>query len=130
MIIAHGKIENELRTGFSLKYKRFSSFIDSGILWDNVVTTVNNPRLMENIKFCNDVMKIPPVKPFLLANKLESYPMNKEDNQAVGAIFGFIFKDIFGYKNQESMSCRINTIKTASRFFDEPIDSKIEFEEV
>ena len=130
MIIAYRKIERELRTGFAPKYKRFSGFIDSGVLWDNVVTTVNNSHLMENIKFCNDVMKIPPAKHFLLANKLENYPMTKEDNQAVGAIFGFIFKDIFGYKNQESMSCRINTIKTASRFFDEPIDNKIEFEEV
>ena len=130
MIIAHGKIEKELLTGFAPKHKRFSGFIDSGVLWDKVIYTVNDSHLMENIKFCNDVMKIPPVKPFLLANNLENYPMSKEDNQAVGAIFGFIFKDVFGYKNQESMSCRINTIKTASRFFDEPIDSKIEFEEV
>ena len=129
MIIAHGKIEKELRTGFATKYKRFSGFIDSGVLWDKVIYTVNDSRLMENIKFCNYVMKIPPVKPFLLVNKLENYPMSKEDNQAVGAIFGFIFKDVFGYKNQESMSCRINTIKTASRFFDEPSDNKIEFEE-
>jgi len=109
MIIAHGKIERELRTGFAPKYKRFSGFIDSGVLWDNVVTTVNNPRLMENIKFCNDVMKIPPAKPFLLANKLENYPMTKEDNQAFGAIFGLYLKIYLDIKIKKV--CRVELIQ-------------------
>lgn len=44
---------------------------------------------------------------FSVSEQIGKY-LGKEDNQAVGAIFGFIFKDVFGYKNQV---CRAELIQ-------------------
>lgn len=124
MIITGKDIERELYTNFSTKYRRFSGFIDSGYLWDLVIKTINDVELMKNIIFCNDIMKIPPVKVFVLAQKPALPELKNPEKQAVGAVFGFIFKDIFGYTEQESVSCVVNTIKTASRFYN-PIEEVI-----
>jgi hypothetical protein len=117
MIITVKEIERELRANFSTKYRRFSGFIDSGYLWDLVIKTINDAELMKNIKFCNDIMKIPPIKVFVLAQNPALPDLKNPEKQAVGAVFGFIFKDIFGYTEQESVSCVVNTIKTATRFY-------------
>lgn len=117
MIITCQYIEKELHTNFARKYRRFAGFVDSGYLWDLIITTINDAELMRNIKFCNDVMQIPPVKVFVLAQRATLPELSNSDKQSIGAVFGFIFKDVFGYKNQESISCVVNTIKTASRFY-------------
>ena len=110
------EIERKIRYKFPTAYKRFASFIDSGYLWDSVVDVINNAEIMKNIIFCNDVMKIPPVKThiMILGNSLRE--LDNNEKQALGAIYGFIFKEIFGYSKQESVSCVINTVKTATRF--------------
>lgn len=124
MIITGRQIENELHTNFSRKYRRFASFIDSGYLWDLVIKTINDAELMKNIKFCNDIMKIPPIKVFVLAQNPALVGLENSEKQALGAVFGFIFKDVFGYTEQESVSCVVNTIKTASRFYN-PVEGVI-----
>ena len=122
IIITCRKIESELYAGFASKYRRFSSFIDSGLLWDLVLQTIRNAEMMRNIKFCNDIMKIPPVKTFVLIHKSQLNDLTNEEKQSIGAVFGFVFKDVFGYTEQESVSCVINTIKTATRFYFEKED--------
>lgn len=117
MIITCQHIERELRTNFAGKYRRFAGFIDSGYLWDLVIKTINDIELMRNIKFCNDIMQIPPIKVFVLAQRPALPELNNSEKQSVGAVFGFIFKDVFGYTDQESVSCVVNTIKTATRFY-------------
>ncbi|WP_427113843.1 hypothetical protein [Megasphaera sueciensis] len=109
-------IARTLEKQFSSKYRRFSGFVNGGVLWDKCMEAINNPQLMTHIKFCNDVMKIPPVKTFLMAMHLTAEDFTKTDRQALGAIFGFIFKDIWKYSDQKRVSCRICGIQTASLF--------------
>lgn len=124
MVISCAKIEQELRNDFSTRYRRFSSFVDNGDLWDRIIDTVRDVELMKNIVFCNDVMKIPPVKTFIMAQKTPLKDLENDEKQAIGAFFGFIFKDVFKYTGQESVSCVVNTVKTATRFC-EPKDKLI-----
>lgn len=48
--------------------------------------------------------------------KLTDYPMQTGDNQAVGAFWGFIFKEKLGYRQQRRQACRISRFRTASVF--------------
>lgn len=57
----------EMKKAFAHKYARFAGFVDSGNLWNLCEETLNDEELMDHIRFCNDVMKIPPIKVFLLA---------------------------------------------------------------
>lgn len=68
--------------------------------------------MLGNIRFCNDVLRIAPVKTFLIAMKLTDYPMQTGDNQAVGVIF----KEKLGYRTQHRQACHISTFRTASVF--------------
>ncbi len=110
-------MNEKLKTEFAQKYVRFAGFIDSGFLWDQCVKALDNQELMEHIRFCNDVMRIPPIKVFILAmhlEKNEELAHSREARQAIGAVFAFVFKDLWGYKNPIRVSCRINGIQTAS----------------
>lgn len=116
MTITGKEIERVFRADFPKRYKRFSGFIDSGDLWDRFNATIHDDQLMRNIKFCNDVMLIPPVKVFIMAQKTALHGLKNTEKQTIGAAFGFVFKDIFGYTVQEKVSCVVNTVKSASRF--------------
>ena len=116
MFIAVQEIEKKLYSGFAVKYRRFANFVDSGPLWTLLLGTVRNAAFMSSIKFCNDFLKIPPVKAFIAIHEQTLGPLSNEDKQSIGAVFGFIFKDIYGYKEQETVSCLINTVRTATRF--------------
>lgn len=107
--------EDELRSQFKKRYLRFSRFIDSE-LWDQCMAAVEDRKLLGHIRFCNDVLKIAPVKTFLIARSLTAYPLTAEDNQALGAFWGFIFKEKLGYRTQERRACRVNSFRTASIF--------------
>jgi len=129
MVFTYQNIERELRTNFARKYRRFAGFIDSGDLWDRVIKTINDTELMRNIKFCNDIMQIPPIKVFVMAQGPTLPKLSNSEKQSVGAVFGFIFKDVFGYTKQMSVSCVINTIKTATRFYNADEDIGVMEEE-
>lgn len=116
MTITGREIERVFRAEFPAKYRRFAGFIDSGELWDRFNATIHDDQLMRNIKFCNDVMLIPPVKVFIMAQKTTLHDLENTEKQTIGAAFGFVFKDIFGYTSQEKVSCVVNTVKSASRF--------------
>lgn len=116
MIITGREIERVFRADFPNKYKRFAGFIDSGDLWDRFSAVIHDVELMRNIKFCNDVLLIPPVKVFILAQQTALHDLENTEKQTLGAAFGYIFKFIFGYTGQEKVSCVVNTVKSASRF--------------
>jgi len=105
-----------LEKQFSSKYRRFSGFVNGGVLWDKCMEAINDPQLMTHIKFCNDVMRIPPVKTFLMAKHLLNANLTTTDRQALGAVWGFIFKNVWKYSSQKRVSCRICGIQTASLF--------------
>lgn len=113
-------IINKINADFSGVYKPFSNFPNSGVLWDECIDTIKDAKLMNNIIFCNDILMIPPVKVFLAANQSINIVLPDEDKKAIGAFWGFVFKFVFNYKNQKSISVRINNVKSATYFFDAP----------
>lgn len=112
----------EIKKEFAHKYVRFAGFVDSGRLWDHCEATLDDKELMEHIQFCNDVMKIPPIKVFLLARNLaqdKEFADSPDKRQAVGAFFAFIFKELWGYKRTVRVSCSINGIKASTIYMKE-----------
>jgi hypothetical protein len=125
MLISTKKIEEELLADFSRRYKAFGDFVDSGEIWDLCKETIHDVKLMNHIIFCNDIHQIPPTNSFLKARKAnEMRELTELEKRSIGAFWGFVFKFVFGYRNQKSVAARVNTVKTASYFFDvaEPIE--------
>ena len=114
-------ILDSIEKGFASRYKPQSTIItEDGMLWKLIKKTVIDSELMNHIIFCNDVLKMPPVRVFLLihAEQLEGEELKDTEKQALGAVFGYIFKDFLKYKKQRSVSCRVNGCKTATYFLD------------
>ncbi|MCI9311410.1 MAG: hypothetical protein HFF51_09950 [Lawsonibacter sp.] len=112
-----GKVQQE----FPKKYHRFAAFVNSGPIWDEFCEVLQDKDLLSHIIFCNDVMLIPPVRTHLMISGYRSGPaagrkLEDEEKKALGAVYGFLFKEIFHYSQQESVSCVINTLKTATRY--------------
>ncbi len=120
MEIRSENIIKKINSDFSSVYKPFSNFPNSGFLWNECINAVHSAKLMNNIIFCNDVLQIPPVKVFLMANASISNVLSDEEKKSIGAFWGFVFKFVFGYKNQKSISVRVNNVKSATYFFDAP----------
>ena len=123
LVFTTRQIETAIYSGFAGKYRRFSKFVDSGNLWTLLLTTIRDAELMRNIKFCNDILMIPPVKVFITVHEASLGDLTNAESQSIGAFFGYLFKHVLGYTGQESVSCIINTIKTATRFYGD-IDTK------
>jgi len=112
-------IEDAIYEGFARTYKAFGDFINSGELWDLCIGAVRDVALMNNIIFCNDIHQIPPVNTFLKAYKADEMPdLAEMEKRSIGAFWGFVFKYVFGYRNQKSVAARVNTVKTATYFYD------------
>lgn len=122
MIVHANELEQRMRDEFPSKYRRFTALIDSGELWNGICAVMREPELLRNIRFCNDVMRIPPVKTHLMILASRGTPapaLTSEEKQSLGAAYGYLFKEVFGYRGQESCSCVIGTVKTAARY-DQP----------
>jgi len=109
------KIDKE----FTIKYKPFSKFKNSGWLWDMCVELVKNEDLFNKLIFANDVLKIPPVEVFVSINNTIT-DLTDYDKKALGAFWGFIFKFVFEYRNQRSKCITTKPIRTATYFYDRP----------
>ncbi|MDR1613039.1 MAG: hypothetical protein LBT97_09690 [Planctomycetota bacterium] len=109
-------IEKSLNSGFRSKYKAFVGFVDSEY-WNRCMFAVRDKSLLERIVFCNDVMEIPPAHTFLRAKPI-SADLQDFDKRGIGAFWGYVFKFVFGYRNQKSVTARVNTVRTATYFFD------------
>lgn len=119
MKISSSSIISKINSDFTSAYKPQSNFPGSGALWDECINTIKDAKLMNHIIFCNDVMKIPPVKTFLMANNSAIPPFSNEEKKAIGAFWGFVFKFAFGYTQQKN-DVPINTkgVKKAAYFYD------------
>ena len=125
MQICPSKILQEIDERFPKTYKAFGQFVDSGELWDACIATVQDAKLLGHIIFCNDIHQIPPVHTFLRANRTIRRDLSETEKRSVGAFWGFVFKFVFGYRNQKSVTARVNTVRTASYFFDAPEEIEI-----
>lgn len=119
MIINSEDMALRIYEEFPKVYKPFSKFVDSGELWDECINVIFDEDLMEKIIFCNDILKIPPVKVFMSVTTEIQEDLSDYEKKAVGAFWGFVFKNILNYKDQKSISIRINTIKSATYFFND-----------
>ena len=134
-VFSTAEITKRIEAEFTQKYKAFSNFPQSGKVWDECLAAVQDAKLMNNLVFCNDVLQIPPVKVFLLANTTIGGQLTDEEKKSIGAFWGFVFKFVFGYKNQKSVSVRVvdNNLKSATYFFDCPQELEVvpeKFEDV
>jgi len=120
MKISTFEIQKKIDERFAKTYKAFGEFVDSGELWDECIAAVGSVTLMGHIIFCNNIHQIPPVHTFLRANRNIRKDLSETEKRSVGAFWGFVFKFVLGYRNQKSVTARVNTIKTASYFFDAP----------
>lgn len=120
------QIENTIYTDFTHAYKPFSNFKNSGPLWDACIDYVNNSDLMNGMIFSNDILQIPPVKVFIAINK-QFNNLSDYEKKALGAFWGFVFKFVFNYRNQRSVSIINNTnnIKSATYYYDDSINIKV-----
>lgn len=85
---------------------------------------LQDEKLLENIKFANDVLKVPPIKTFVtyerdyLKKDIFNENMSANAKRGLGACFGYLYK--FVYKGYESAQTWFNDektgIKTASYY--------------
>lgn len=111
----------KINEDFAATYKNASKFVDSGALWDFCLETIKNPITMSNIVFAND-MGIPPVKSLITIYERKVQPTENFtalQSQCMGALMGFVFKFVLGYKEQkERVTVNQLGIKTATKFMD------------
>lgn len=112
-------IIEKINEEFTSVYRAASKFKNSGKIWDECINTIKDADLMNKIIFCNDVLEIPPTKVFLKSIDGLNGEFSDQEKQYIGSFWGFIFKNVFGYRKQKD-SVPINTkgIKKAAYFYD------------
>lgn len=118
MQITAEQIVEKIYNGFVSKYKAFGKFVDSSEYWDMCIDAVCDKTLLQHIIFCNDVLNNPPVHTFLRAkiDELNDKQLTEFEKRAVGAFWGYVFKFVFEYQFQKSVTAKVNSVRTASYF--------------
>lgn len=132
MIITVDEIVQSTAEGFAGRYPHFKEFQTGKLYepyWKLCLQALQDRDLLGHIIFCNDLFSIPPVKSFLCnyAEELKA-ATGREDAQlddfvkkAVGAVWGYVFKVVFEYAGQKSVSVSLNRmfmLKTATCYTD------------
>jgi hypothetical protein len=131
MIVTTDDIVRDVAAGFAEKYPHFKEFQNNEHYfpyWKLCIQALRDRDLLGHIIFCNDLFAIPPAKTFLcyFANELVA-ATGRDDAQlddfvkkAIGAVWGYVFKNIFEYAQQKSVSVSLNKmfmVKTATYYF-------------
>ena len=123
-------IAEQVEARFSDCYRHFKEFQESPDYrpyWDKCMEALRDRELLSHIIFCNDLLRIPPIKTFLLYYAQDFIRMTgREDaalepfvKKAIGAFWGMVFKFVLGYRDQESVSISLNQrffVRTATCF--------------
>ena len=125
--VGTSEIIERIRTGFGkVAYQSATPFMGSGPFWDFCMRTIEDPVRMSCIAFAND-LGVPPVKSLMTffdrdVEDSESFKVNAQQSQWVGALMGYVFKFVLDYRNQKER-CAVNMhgVLTATRFIDGPI---------
>lgn len=121
--IKASEILEKVEKGFAVEaYQGAAPIKESGELWDFCKEVISNPTHMNCIIFANE-FNIPPVKSLMKIYEIEkeldkSFEIEQLQSQQLGALMGYIFKFILGYKKQKRCMANIHGIKTASRFYE------------
>lgn len=116
MTIESKNIVFKINSEFSNVYRAHSNFMNSGDLWYECINTVRNMETVSHIIFCNDILKTPPVKVFLLLYKDKFHNLTDTEKKALGAFWAFIFKEVFGYQEKKNVSISTCSVKTAAYY--------------
>lgn len=131
MIITMDEIVQSVRNGFVEKYPHFKEFQTEEAYfpyWKLCLQAAQDRDLLGHIIFCNDVFCIPPAKSFLCyyAEDLKEITRSEDarlsDNvkKCIGAFWGYVFKYVFEYGAQKSVSVSLNRmfmLKTATYYY-------------
>jgi hypothetical protein len=121
--IKASELLKKVEEGFAVEaYQGASPLKESGELWNFCKEVISNPTHMNCIIFANE-FNIPPVKSLMKIYEIEknidiSFEVEQLQSQQLGALMGYIFKNILGYKKQKRGMANIHGIKTASRFYE------------
>lgn len=132
MIITTDEIVQQTNQGFAQKYPHFREFQsreDNFPYWRLCVQALSDRDLLGHIIFCNDTFFIPPMKTFLTVFEKELVGITgRPDAQlddyvkkSLGAVWGYVFKVLFEYAGQKSVSVSMNKkfmLKTATYYTD------------
>jgi hypothetical protein len=109
---------------FLKKYKGTTQFIENDTEYYHCfLNLLKDNILLEKIKFANDVLEVPPLKSFILYERLQgnalfNQVLSDRIKKGLGACFGYLFK--FIYNNYQAESAWFNDettrVKTASYF--------------
>jgi hypothetical protein len=125
MKINTSNINQTINSDFTSAYRNATPFINSGQLWNFCMDVLSDPMLIQCIIFAND-LEIPPVKSLMHLYRLKFTPSNtfkfsQQQSQWLGALMGFLFKNILGYKSQkERVQVNMLGVGTATRYLDGP----------
>lgn len=135
MVLTTKSIAAQVEMQFSSHYRHFREFQESPDYrpyWDKCMEAVRDRELFSHIIFCNDLLRIPPIKTFLLYYEQDLIRITgREDaalelfvKKAIGAFWGMVFKFALGYQDQESVSVSLNQrffVRTAT-YFKNPVE--------
>lgn len=109
---------------FNKTYRGTKWFTEDSGYFDAFLSDIQNNELMSHIKFCNDVLQLPPVYVYVKSrDDLFKGELERKEKLALGACFGFLFQygeyaDKYGDGSARSVWVGDKTtgIKTASYF--------------
>lgn len=105
---------------FTKTYKGTKKFTEENDYFAFFIKSLKEDgELFAHIKFCNDVLNIPPILVFVRYHK-EKFDREMEvyEKRSLGACFGYLFQFMLGYKQSIStwVGDRKTGIKNASYF--------------
>lgn len=78
---------------FHKTYRGTKWFSETSRYYTEFLQDIQNKKLMSHLRFCNDILQIPPVYAYVRYRKdLYITPLEKKEKLALGACFGFLFQ--------------------------------------
>lgn len=120
------EILEEFETGYELSYRAFTKYKSSDSkLWRRCIDFVSDPELLRIAIFNNDTLKLPTIKVFIELNSDLTDELDINDKKFLGSFFGFLYKQVFGYRGQKQVGIGNKTIRTGSYFYDNPYQIQV-----
>lgn len=109
---------------FHKTYRGTKWFSEESHYFKEFLQDIQNEELMSHLRFCNDILQIPPVYAYVrYRSDLYTVPLEKKEKLALGACFGFLFQygQYAGFYGSNSacstwVGDKVTGIKNASYF--------------
>ena len=80
-------------------YKGKRSFVEGSPYFETFLKSLENLDLYDKIRFCNDVLQIPPIYTFVKYYKdVFTTELSTTEKQGLGACFAYLFQKMWGYQ--------------------------------